>query len=436
MKLLPALLAVSLLANAAWLITRVTREPSASGPADTVARAATTTGSTQAASSRNDASSSANVVVALKANNVESLRTLLRDAGVPEDTVRRIVSSAIWSRYHDRIKALQPKPDPNKPWWKNEPGWYGNNMSREDRAELRRLQREASDEVTRVLGPDPSQGSGNPWMDARLAFLPEAKRKDFQEIEQDYQDLIQEAQQEMQGFSLPSDAEKIRYLQEEKKRDLAAILTPQELADYDLRMSPTAQQLRWKMSRFEGSEDEYRKIFALQQSFDATHQIDAWGNPIGRSPEDWQKRNEATKQLNAQIKEALGAERYGDYIRAQHHEYQQLAAATKRLALPPETATRIFNLRHDISAESLRIADNATFTSEQKHQQIAALVEKTRDQVRTALGAEAGEVYLKGGMNWLSNFEKGYLVTFSEDGNQNGGRHLPREPKDLTKSGP
>ncbi|MDF3056158.1 MAG: hypothetical protein K0R17_373 [Rariglobus sp.] len=428
MKPLSLLLALSLVANAAFITTRVMHSSSARTDENLHARSSSADASAASASGKSDAVARADFIAALKADNVEALRDVLREAGLPDATVRMIVSSAIWSRYRDRMKSLQPKPDPNQPWWKNQNNnWYGNS-TREQRAEMRRLQREAKDESVRLLGPDKDSNAWG-WQDPRISFLPEAKREDLQEIEQDYQDLLNEVQQEMQGFNLPSDAEKIRFLQEEKKRDLAAILTPQEMADYELRMSPTAQQLSWKMNRFDGSEDEYRKIFALQQAFDSTQQLDAWGNPIGQSPDDWKKRQDAEKQLGAQIKEALGAERYAEYLRSQNHEYQQLATAAKRLSLPPETATQVYNLRNEVAAESQRIADNTSLGNDQKKQALADLAKKIRGQVRASLGEEAAQVYLKNGMHWLSSVEHGNVVTFSENGQHSESRGLPPEQK-------
>jgi hypothetical protein len=427
MKALPLLLAASLVANAAFVTVTLRRSDSAtdSGSASSPQSSSSKTN----ASTKSKAGAPTDIVAALKANDPEALRDLLRSAGFSDEMVRNLVGTAIWSRYRDRMKELQPKPDPTKPWWKNDRNnnWFGG-MNREQRAEMRRLQREANDESTRILGPN-KDNSGWGWQDPRLTFLSEDKRKDFQEIEQDYQDLIQEVQQDMNGFTLPSDAEKIRFLQEEKKRDLATILTPAELADYDLRMSRTADQLRWKMTAFDGTEEEYRKVFSLQKAFDDSQQTDAYGNPINQGPEDWKKRQEAEKVLNTQLKEALGTDRYAEYARSQNYEYQQLQAASKRLDLPPETAANVFNLRNDITAQTKLIADNDNLAPDQKKQALADLAKKTREQVVSALGEEAAGVYLKGGMNWLNTLDQGQVPTFSENGQFNGSRGLPPPKK-------
>jgi len=431
MKALPLLLVASLVANAAFVTVTLRRSDSASDSATGSAPSSPSSSATTkiSASTQPDTSAPTDIVSALKTNDPEALRDLLRAADVPDDTVRNLVSTAIWSRYQDRMKALQPKPDPDKPWWKNDQNnnWFGG-MSREQRAELRRVQTAANDESTRILGPSKDNNNGWGWQDTRLNFLPEDKRKGFREIEQDYQDLIQEVQQEMNGFTLPSDAEKIRFLQDEQRRDLAAILTPAELANYELRMSKTANQLRGKMTRFDGTEEEYRKIFNIQKAFDDTQQTDAYGNPVNQGQDSWKKRQEAEKILNAQIKEVLGAERYNEYARSQNNEYQQLQAATKRLELPPETANTVFNLRFDVAAESKRIADDKDIAYDQKIQLLADLGKKTREQVKTQLGVEGSEVFLKSGMDWLNNLEKGNVIKFDENGRQAGWERIQKPP--------
>lgn len=419
MKALPLLLIASLVANAAFVTTSVIRTHS--GPTAAATLAGPNASGGRMISAKTGAMTVAELAESFKSDNPESVRDLLRAAGLPEETVRSLVSSLIWKRYEKRMKELQPNPDPNKPWWKDDYNSWYNKTTREQRAQIRSLQRDARNETERILGRDPNPRNGQ---DPRLAFLPEDKRRDLQEVEQDYQDLIQEVQQDMQGISLPADVEKLRFLQEEKKRDLAALLTPEELADYDLRMSRTAQQLRWKASKFDATEDEYRKIFTLQKAFDDKQNTDAWGNLINQSSEDWQKRHDDEKKLAAQLKESLGAERYADYVRSQNYEYQQLQNISRRLSLPPDTAGQVFGLRNDIATASQRIAADDNLGMDQKKQALVDLANRTREQVRTRLGNEAADIYLKSNMSWLKNVEQGNIVTFDDDGNSTSWTHL------------
>ena len=426
MKALPLLLAASLVANAA-LVTTVTLRKSTDSAASAGADASSAANKTGKASARPAAGSSSGIVDAIKSENPDDLRDFLRAAGVPEDTIRMVVASTIWKRYGERMKSLH-QPDPNQPWWKSDRQSMYGSMSKEKREEMKRLQAEATAEMERVLGPDKNNMFGN-WSDPRMNFLPEAKRKDLQKIEQDYNELISEVQQDMQGFSLPSDGEKLRFLQEEKKRDIEAMMTPEERLAYDLRMSNTANQLRWRMTKLDATEAEYLRIFPLQKAFDdAYSNNDQYGGGPERTQDFWKQRSEAEKQLKDQIKAALGPDRYTDYVRAQDNDFQQLENATRRLALPSDTPDKIYAMRTGIASEAQSIADNPNIAADQKKAAFAALAEKTRGQVRASLGTEAGDAVLKNSMRWIKEIEKGNVVTFNEDGNFTTKAGLPKDP--------
>ena len=95
MKVLPLLLAASLVGNAAWIISSV-RTPDS--PAANVSGSAPQSASSPARPSDASPADSTDVIAALKAQNPETLRDLLRAAGLPEQTVRSIVGSAVWAR--------------------------------------------------------------------------------------------------------------------------------------------------------------------------------------------------------------------------------------------------------------------------------------------------------------------------------------------------
>jgi len=416
MKALPLILTASLLANATLVTTVAVRShgtgSSTSSPFSKHAPGASGSGSNV---------NGRDLVAALNADDPAALRDILRAAGFSDDMVRSLVQMRIWKRYEARYKALQPQPDPNKPWWKDDPrqnGWYGN-MTKAQREEMRQLQKDQREEMERVLGPDKSNTNWGGWQDPRLSFLTADKRKELQQVQQDYQELINDVQQDMQGFTLPSDREKLRYLQEEQKKDIEALLSPEERQAYDLRMSQTAQNLRWQMTKFDATEEEYMKIFPLQKAFDEKYNTnDPYGwNNVQHDQKFWQERQEAEKQLKAQMKDVIGEDRYNDYVRSQDGDYQQLQAAARRLDLPPATATTVYSMRDTVSSSAQQIADNTNLSADQKKQSLVELANNTRDQVRAALGAEAADAYFKNnGMSWLKVLEQGNVVTFNKDG--------------------
>lgn len=434
MKALPVLLAASLVANAA-LVTVTLRHSSA--PTDS--SGSSSSGSTSFTARDKPASSASGapvafppeLIAALNSNNAEVLRDLLRAAGLSDDMVRSLVQMQVWNKYQARFKALQPEPDPNKPWWKDDREsqnrWNGG-MTKAQREESRRLQREVREETERLVGPNPNQ---NRWQDQRLSFLSPEKREALQQVQQDYQELISEIHQDSQGFRLPSDAEKLRFLQEEQKRDIEALMTPEERRAYELRMSPTAQQLRSKMTQFDATEEEYLALFPAQKAFDEKFNPPTDGySSVEHDQNYWKERREAEKQLREQIKSLVGEERYAESLRLQDNDWRQLEAATRRLELPADTPARLYALRDTAASTVQQIATNPALDAAQKKQALDTLASNTREAVRARLGEEGATAYFKNnGMAWLKELERGNIITFRTDNTGWDTKSLPKEPK-------
>ena len=438
MKVLPFVLGASLVANAGFLVL-------GSGPLALERR-----GSAQGASSENFTGAGTPALVGtvessptsrllgevLRPGNEERLRDQLRAAGLDEQMVRSVVSSLIWSRYESRFKALQPA-QANPDWWKDDGDWWGG-QTKEQRAQMKALQAEVKAETLRLLGREAEGAGAGSWLARQYGYLPAEKREALQQIEQDYNELGNELRQETQGFSIPSDVEKTRFLQEEKKRDLAALLSPQELEAYELRQSGTSRNLRWQMAQMDATEAEFKAIFEIKRDFDEQYsEYDSYGNKV-RKPksEDWKVRSEAEKAMKAQLKAALGDERYAEYLRAGDNDYRQLRAATKRFALPADTPSKIYALRNEVPSAALKIADDAALTPEQKKTGLAKLAVDSRNRVKAILGAEVAQAYFdQNGMQWLQQMEKGTIITFDAEGGQTHRRidqvtkPKPTEPK-------
>lgn len=430
MKVLPLLLGVSLAANAALVVlqTRDTRDASP----------ATTDGAASVASAplpkRSVAASgeAKAIVAAIESGNVESLRDELSAAGLDDETVRDIVRARIQKRYEARFRALRSN-DADQEWWKNRNWW--DDQSKEQRAASKALQAEMKSEMIRVLGEDPMVAGmrDNPWMQRQYGYIPPDKRQALMELEQDYNELSQELNQETRNFRMPSDAEKTRYLDAEKRRDLAEILSPEELADYERRQSRTAQQLRWRMTQMDATEAEYTAIFEIQKDFDERYaEYDQWGNRMrqNQTQEEREARSAAEKNMKAEIRQALGDDRYKAYTRSQDHDYQQLTNATKRFELPADTPAKIYDLRDEVPLAATKIADDESLTPDQKKEELKKLAEATRDRVRGMLGAEVAQVYFdnNNGMQWVRQLEQGTIITFDADGSQKH-RRIEQPPK-------
>lgn len=435
MKALPLLLATSLAANAAWFASTLLRPPSAEArsAAGNIAGAtasghpSTSTGSPSAITA---APSDKTLALALNSDDPAQLRDALRAAGVDDETVRQLVSQRIWKKYQSRLQALQTQTQPDPAvWWKNPEQLRHQRQfqTKEQRETSRELHKAIQAETEALLGK-PASPQINPWQQRQYGFLADEKRELLQRVEQDYNELIGEVNNETLGFQLPSDQEQLRFLNEEKRRDIESVLSPEELRAYDLRNSPTAHQLRWKMTLMDATEEEYLQIFDLQKDFDAVYnQQNNYGGPQPeRGPDYWKERQAAEKELNARIRATIGDDRYTEYVVGNDHGYQQLQAAARRLGLPEDTPRQVFALRQEIPTAAAAIADDTTLDDAQKRARLAELAETARAQVRARLGSEAADVILKNhSFNWINELEKGTITTYDIDGRQST-RRLPK----------
>ena len=168
----------------------------------------------------------------------------LRSIGCPENTIRDIIIADVNSLFESRKKALKAN-------GKKFEFWKAGNMfaAMMDEDKIKQSQELAQEKRTllkEMLGvvPDekPDLLSGMNPFESMLDFLPADKQTGVMEVLQKYQAKM------MKSFSggAPDadDLKKVRLVQKDMDTELGTILTPQELQDYQLRMSQTSMMMR------------------------------------------------------------------------------------------------------------------------------------------------------------------------------------------------
>jgi hypothetical protein len=395
---LPLLFAASLLANAVFVgYVSLRLAHSATAPADRLSQ-------TAAQPRKGPDPLAEKFATAINTNDYAALRDLLKASGFPDDLVCSIIKKCIWKNYAARTNAIYPHPDPKEIWWKDDRSWE--KITRDQQNAIRLLEHEASEKLIQVLG---SSLDDEDREEQRLAFLPPEKIIKIKKIERDYAELRGEIYHEQAGFNLPSDDRKYSLLAEEQNRDIYAVMSTEERKAYDLRMSPTASNLRWKMSKLDVSQEEYLKIYAFQKAFDDKHNLsDPFAPNYIPGPPDVStlEEREADKQkITQEIKAVIGDTRYEQSIKEDDNDYRQLQAATRRFNLPADTPNRLYTLLTNTAKSADEIAGNTTLSLTGKKQAIAELKAKIDSQVHASLGAEAGDVYLEGN-NVMRNLQQ------------------------------
>lgn len=348
---------------------------------------------------------------AFGSSDLPTLIAQLRAAGFPPAVIQAIASARIEGQFTSRLRALAAQVE-NAPFWRPSLTSMSNNARFFE--ERTQIYRERARQLRELLGQEfiaSASPDASAQQQRQYGQLPPAKISLIERINDDYAEMISQVRLATNGIFLPEDREKLALLEREKRADLAAILTPQELEDYEMRSSPITQRLRSAMTWMNATEEEFRAVFRIQQQL---------GDPINyammgvRPTTSFQERQERDKQMASAVVSALGEKRAAEYERAQHHEFQQLARIVQRENRDLQAAITAFDLRASTAEGSIRIHENRSLAPEQRLAALRELAQKTREQLSATLGAAAGKAYADSA-TWLQAIESGRAVSFSSN---------------------
>lgn len=397
MKPFPLIIAASLAANAVLLAFVFTHSTRSSTPnAASTSPSATARAAAEAAAAKASAAINPKLWSNLNptATDLPALIARLRAAGFPPSVIRAIITAQVREDYAARRKALNPVKISAEFWKNDQPA------DPKVRLAIRDLSREQEAVISRLLGgPDPDRTLFMGIYERRqYGDLPPEKVSQLSTVKRDYDEMRSDIYEASRGGTmLPEDRAKLALLDKEQRADFAQFLTPQELADYDLRSSNTAMQMRYNLSAFAPTEAEFRQIFDLQKAFD-----DKNGQMLpGMTQEQMRLRNEEQKKISEQIKAALGPERGADYERANDFVYRQASLVAERLNLPKTAAVDVWNVQKDLEKRTQALVTDNTVAPEARMAQRAALVEEANAKVTAALGERGATIYKQNGGFWL-----------------------------------
>lgn len=185
-------------------------------------------------------------------------------------------------------------------------------------------------------------------------------------------------------------------IERQKNTAIMATLTADEYAQYELRNSTTANQLRYRLDLFRPTEAEYKALFPIEKVRLA--QIIA---EIKSGPLTTEQQQTIRAQYEADVLAALGPERAADLDALQKAGSDMLPRLIARLDLPLTTITTINTVRDDLSARALALHNDPVLTPAQREIRFAALAQEADEKLTSTLGQRGYEAYkdLKG--DWI-----------------------------------
>ncbi|MBI5423845.1 MAG: hypothetical protein HZA32_07140 [Opitutae bacterium] len=399
MKTLPLLLVLSLLGNAA-LTYAVLRSaaPRSSPSREPAAASAASAPTSHAAATSSNASMPAAPAPTLwsrvYSDDIEQLAARLKEAGFSA----REISAIVLPRLAEKFSIVQS--GLRRPYWQSDLPNYADPAIREamrrNGAEQQRLYEKFSTPVDLATDPAAQESARR-----RFGNLPLEKLQALQQLEADYQQLALKTVLERRthpGETVTGDPLAAQNLiEQEKLADLAKILTPEELAQYELRNGTIARQLKWQLRTFQPTEQEYLAIYAVQKKYAAVL------NDPTKTPG---QQSGVMADIGKELAAILGPERAEDYAASTTTPSDETAILVQRLGLPARIAPQVRTLQRDFTTQAAAIRTNAQLSAADRAAQLSALAQQARAAVTAKLGAQGFEAYDDRKGEWIRALEK------------------------------
>lgn len=340
----------------------------------------------------------------LESTEYKDYITRLRAFGVPEKIIRDIIIADVTKLYRPRFAALRPPKQPKNPnfWEFRNQGYYPDrDMTKEQRAQTSALRKEQTALIKELLGADVyeamAKDSGHSdWSERMYGPLPKEARDKISEMQQRFQEEQSEIYAKAGGYIDQDTQAEIAALRKKHRAELATVLTPEQLEDYELRSSETAQRMRWELSAFEPDEKEFRAIHAFKQ---AQEELNAARNndDYNPTPEERKAQQKKMQELEASLADTLGTNRAREYKLMDQYEYRNLFEA----GISKDAVLQIVDMKSEVEKATANLRKDKTLTDEQRLAALRAIKTETENTLTGLLGERRAKSYQNQGGYWL-----------------------------------
>lgn len=388
-NLLVPLLLLSLAGNAALVFFALRPAPNGDQPAAAVAAAAKTAGPAPAkpapAASSGPAGSSVTPAIWQTLKPGSSLHDLvanLRAAGFPPSVVRAVVSQMVAERL-------------SSPGLDDLPFWKKNFNNPEYRAAQEQVNTDRRNLLAELLGPEarPSATMDPVSRERRYGSLSDDKVDQVEAINRDFSEM----RMKLLADRKPGDTQNTMAVQagleQELQKELAAVLTPAELEQYEMRSSSAANRVMSNLKSIEVNEAEYTALFRVQKAFDRV-------NPTmsGTITTDTMAlRHTAQSALNEQVRTVLTDDRFYDYLLSADSTYARNVQFTAKYpAITPAMTYELTQLEREYQSNMLTLNRGGAGTPPpDRMAQLSAVRKDYENKVQAMLGAETATAYMR-----------------------------------------
>ena len=327
----------------------------------------------------------------------------LRAINCPEATIKDIILTDILKLYAAQRGQFYHNGHPFNFWETDEKQKLNARQLEQREKQLAAIDKEIPSVLRELLGINYEREINKYFVDTnederRLSFLPGDKRNQLLVLRDKIEGLRERVLENANGNPSAADLEALRQIEEQRKAELGKLLSGSELAEFELRVSETADQLRADLIGFNPSESEFRQIFELQRAVKEQFEFADTGKEAVQK-----EKAEAQKAVQEEIKRQLGEARYADYERAQNPDFRDACVFSEVYELPVSTAQTIFEIKQIAEAEKQNLLANSAIQEHDRLEALKAIQAETEKALRATLGSKVFASYSQSTGKWVQH---------------------------------
>ncbi|MEP6664350.1 MAG: hypothetical protein ABJC04_11885 [Verrucomicrobiota bacterium] len=327
----------------------------------------------------------------------------LRKIQCPEETIRDIIVADVNKFYAEQLKPLRKPPEEYR-YWRNDQNWGGRRENDEFYALQRKIEKEKRVLLRELLGTDyedllaQQYGYTRP-KDEFTQSLSQDVKDQLSEIQQKFSDSRNDIYRKAKGYMDQDSQTELKKIEKQQHDEMAKILSPEDLLEWQLRHSQTAQNLKWnELEGFNASEDEFRAVFKAKMAADEAR----LANPDDLTKEERLAQSKAQKEIQDGLKAEMGEDRYKEYELNQSWDYKELARIAERQGVAKEDVQKVYAMKDDVQKAARQVNSDKNLTPDQKREKLLQIKAATESEVTSTLG-ERGYKQWKRNAWWLRN---------------------------------
>ena len=314
--------------------------------------------------------------------------------GCPKTTIRDIIVTEV-NQVFARRRATEVV-TAEQQWWRSIPDADVTQAASE---KFKALDAERRSLLTTLLGKDWESSyypypayPGSPPLDGPIlgSLAPETKQavRDIEtranERRQSYLDTLQKEGQ-------ASDPAELTRMRLEVRAELAQSLNPEQLEEYLLRYSATANGLRDDLHGLQTTPDQFRALFRGADNIDQQLQLLSGAEDAASAA----RHKELEEQWSQAVQQTLGTDAYKQFQLLQDPVYRDVQAVAQQLGAPTDKIPALYEINRVTDQERRRIRDDATSSPDEKEQALEAVQTAQQNSWRKLLGEELFNRYLQ-----------------------------------------